>query len=217
MDDRYFHGILGCEAVVCGRRLSNLTPWHVTILYAINSPFVGDDVKMTAGDVLLFLAVSKAQWPERPNLKPRLRDIWWLIRMGREREFRKQSRILNAWVKPQLSTPRLWQDEGNKSTGKNLTSPAMAALVVTLVSKVGVTLKEAWNMRLSEARWYDTVKAELEGAEIKVAYDNEEEFKDGLEGKRESEIIAIARQQLEEKAFKQWLAARRKNKNKSWH
>ena len=88
----------------------------------------------------------------------------------------------------------------------------MAALVITLVSKVGVTLNEAWNMRLSEARLYDTVKAELDGAEIKVAYDNDEEFKDDLDGMRESEIIAIARKQLGERAFKPWLAARRKNK-----
>ena len=212
MDDRYFHGILGCEAVVCGRRLTNLTLWHVTILHMINSPLVEEDALMTPGDILLFLAVSKTKWPSRPDLKPRLRDIWWLWRLRKKKQFKRQSATLSAWVKPQLSSPRLWKDELGTRTGIGLSSPAMLALVVTLVSKVKVTLNEAWNMRLSEARWYDTVKAELDGAGIKIAYDNERAHKNILEGKSESEIIAIAKEQLGNEAFKTWISARRKNK-----
>jgi hypothetical protein len=211
MDDRYLNGIIGCQAVVCGRRLTNLTPWHVTILNAIDSPVVSGHAEVKAEDMLLFISVMKSQWPEIPELKPRLRDVYWLIRMRKKSVFLRNFKTLNVWMESQVSSPRLWVDDGDNSAGKQLSSPTMLALVIALVSKVNVTLSEAWNMRLSEARWYDTCKAELEGADLKIAYDNDDEFHSSIDGKSESEIIAIAKEQLGKEQFKKWHKARKKN------
>ena len=41
MDDRFFNGIIGCHARVCGVSLTDLSPWHITLLHAIDSPMVG--------------------------------------------------------------------------------------------------------------------------------------------------------------------------------
>ena len=51
----------------------------------------------------------------------------------------------------------------------------MFALIVSLVSKGNITLHTAWNMRISEARWYDVTLAEINGADLKIAYEGEEE------------------------------------------
>ena len=94
MDDRYFHGILGCEAVVCGRRLTNLTPWHVTQLEAIGSPVMGDG-RINPQEMLLFLTIAQTQWPNRADdLRPKMRDVWHAIRMKRRNVFMKNVMIL---------------------------------------------------------------------------------------------------------------------------
>jgi len=212
MDDRYFHGILGCEAVVCGRRLSNLTPWHVTQLEAIGSPVMGNG-QINANDMLVFLAVSQTTWPKRAdNLRPRLRDVWYAIRMKNKKLFMRNISIVKHWMEAQLAAPRLWQNDQSMSFGGTLSSPPMLSIVTTMISKFNITRAEAWNMRISEARWYDTCRAELEGADVKVAYDNEQEQITDINSMEESEIVAFAKGQLDRGEFKKWHAARRKNR-----
>ena len=170
MDDRYFHGIIGCKEVVCGRPLTSLTPWHITLLNAIESPVVMDGGAISTEHIIIFLKIVKLEWPEIPNLKPSLKDIYWTLRMKRRKTFLREMRLFKKWLDVQISTPKLWQIVSpGGSVSKTLSSPAMLSLVVSLVSKVNVTLREAWNMILSGARWYDTCKAELEVAKLTLA------------------------------------------------
>ena len=212
MDDRYFHGILGCEAVVCGRRLTNLTPWHVTILDSIKSPLMSGDFDMTPQDLLILVKVVNSRWPGTPNLNPGIIDIIWTVALKRRGTLEGNINTLKHWLNAQLSSPKFWDNKKSDQACKKMSSPAMLSLVMTLVGKMNITLSEAWNMRLSEARWYDAVKAELDGVGIKIAYDNDREFVSTLDGKSESEIIAIVKEQLGEEAFKPWYKARQKNK-----
>jgi hypothetical protein len=118
------------------------------------------------------------------------------------------------WLSVQLSIPKLWKVTSDQEINKSLTSPAMLALVISLVSKVNITLSEAWNMRLSEARWYDTCKAEIEGAKLTIAYDTGEESKPSINDLPESEIIAIARKGMPKDKFREWLKVRTRNHKK---
>lgn len=189
-----------------------MTPWHVTQLEAIGSPVMGDG-RINPQEMLLFLTIAQTQWPNRADdLRPKMRDVWHAIRMKRRNVFMKNVMILKEWMAAQLSTPRLWKDDQSTNVSGSLSSPPMLSIVTTMMSKFNMTRSEAWNMRLSEARWYDTCRAEMEGIDVKIAYDNEEEIIDELEGKTESEIIAIIKDQLGEGDFKKWLASRRKNK-----
>ena len=211
MDDRFFHGIIGGEAIICGRKLDALTPWHVLLLHAIDSPMVSGDRPIYQGDLIIFSKVVSASYPDVPDLKPTLKDLFWRVRLNKQKRYIKQVRAIKNWLEIQMSVPRMWQQTGNNNVNKSLSSPSMFALVVALVSDVNVTLAEAWNMRVSEARWYDTVKAELEGAEINIAYDNEEEVSDDLRGLTEEETREFARGKLPPAMFKQWLKARKTN------
>jgi hypothetical protein len=212
MDDRFFHGIIGCEASVCGRRLNSLTPWHVLLLHAIDSPLVTGERAIYPGDIIIFTKVLSVSYPETPNLRPTTRDLFWRIRLNRQKAYLRQVKTIKGWLNIQMSVPKLWQVlRSNGEVKKDLTSPAMFALVVALVSQVNVTLAEAWNMRVSEARWYDTVKAELEGGDLNIAYDNEEESEDILSGLTDDEKIEFARGKLPPAMFDRWLTARKLN------
>jgi hypothetical protein len=169
--------------------------------------------QINANDMLVFLAVSQTTWPKRAdNLKPRLRDVWYAIRMKNKKLFMRNISIVKHWMEAQLAAPRLWQNDQSVSFGGALSSPPMLSIVTTMISKFNITRAEAWNMRISEARWYDTCRAELEGADIKVAYDNEQEQISDINSMEESEIVAFAKGQLDRGEFKKWHAARRKNR-----
>ena len=213
MDDRYFHGILGCEAVVCGRRLSNLTPWHVTLLEMNELPFTAGGASIEAKHILQIIRVVKTSYPNEPDMRPfKVRDLFWLWRMRKKKVFIKELHKLNSWLEVQTSMPRLWESS-ESSSGKTLSAPSMLLIIMALASKTAITDKDAWNTRLSLCRWYDTTLAELAGADIKLAYDeDEDQMIDRLEDKEESEIIAFVKQDLGEKDFKKWHAARRKNR-----
>jgi hypothetical protein len=212
MDDRYLNGIIGCQAVVCGRRLNNLTPWHVTLMEAIDSPLVSGSGVVDAKSVLQFIKISKSSFPKEPNMTPNIIDLFWLWRMKKRKTAIIQIKILDDWMAIQMASPRLWIDESpNRRHGAGLSAPTMLSLVVKLMTKTAMKEREAWNTRLSIARWYDVSISEMEGADLKIAYENEYEFKSSLEDKQESEIIAIAKGQLGKDEFKKWHKARKEN------
>ena len=93
-----------------------------------------------------------------------------------------------------------------------MSAPAMLSLVTALIRKTSIPTIEAWNTRLSIARWYNVSIAEIDGADIKVAYDDEERFVSTLSGKSESEIVAIAKENMPKDSFRKWQSARRSNK-----
>ena len=194
MDDRFFNGIIGSKAKVCGRKLENLTSWHYILLSAIGNPTVIPDKKSEPHHILQLLKIVTCSYPEIPDLSPNFRDIFWMIRMKRRSFIHRQIDILKEWMA--------------NSSGGNLSSPALFALVVELVAKGNLRLSEAWNMRISEARWFDTTMAEILGGTLKIVDDTDIKPEDN---KSESEVIEVARKELNKYQFKQWMAARKTN------
>ena len=208
MDDRFFNGIIGAGTSVCGYELQSLTPWHYILLQAIESPVLESSASTSVPDVLIFLKIASTTWPQVPNLRPRFRDAWWHWRMKSPKVAAKQMRRLAEWIEAQLSVPQFWDDEKNK--GSKLSSPPIFALVVGLVSKGNLSLSNAWNMRMAEARWFDATLAELNGADLKIAYEGESEAVASiLEDMTEERKIEVARQNLAPEAFEVWLENRK--------
>lgn len=206
MDDRFFNGIIGASDRICGYDIASLTPWHNVILSAINSPVLVADMETSAGDLLLFLKVVSCEWPNLPNLKTRWHDIIWHKRLKKERILLRELDKLKNWLDCQLSAPVLWANDSDENKGgKSLSSPSVFALIVSLVSKGNITLHTAWNMRISEARWYDVTLAEINGADLKIAYEGEEEnLKEQIKEISDDKAVEIAKRNLSEKDFQRW-------------
>ena len=212
MDDRFFHGILGGGVRVCGLHLNNLTPWHILNLHAIGSPMVTDGGTVTPPDILLFCKTLQASYPNTPCYKPTLRDVAWRVRLIKKATFEKQAKTLQDWLAVQMCCPKLYEVTYAKEERRgSLSSPSIFALVVALASKLSETVAAIWNMRLAEARWMDTTLAELNGSELTISYDEEEEVITQLTG---AEAEAKAKEELPPELYKRWLKARRKNKIK---
>ena len=204
MDDRFFQAIIGASSRVCGYDIVALSPWHHLILQALDSPVLVPDKETSAGDLLLFLKVVSCEWPNTPNLDATWRDRIWHRRLKKSKILLRELDKLKEWLEAQLASPVLWQKEDN-DTGKTLSSPSVFALVVGLVSKGNISLHHAWNMRISEARWYDVTLAEINGAELRIAYENEDEqIKEQLQEVDEEQAVTIAKRNLSQKDFERW-------------
>jgi hypothetical protein len=208
MDDRFFNGIIGCHAKVCGVSLTDLSPWHITLLHAIDSPMVGDISKAGRVELLQFLKVMECRHPTIPKLKPSIKDCWRFIRLGKTETMKRELSRLQKWLKAQKSAPSLYRPMDSSNTGRQLSSPSMLTLVVSLASKLGQPLSSVWNMRLSECRWVDTAIAELDGAEINISYDDDAEDPVQMEDK---EAVEYAKNTLPRPAFVAWMKSRKKN------
>lgn len=212
MDDRFFNGIIGADTSVCGYHLQSLTPWHYVLLQAIESPVLESSTSTTISDVLIFLKIASTTWPQVPNLRPRFRDAWWHWRMKSPKVAAKHMRRLAEWIEAQLSVPQFWDDE--KSKGSKLSSPPIFALVVGIASKGNIGLSNAWNMRMSEARWFDATLAELNGANIKIVDEDETQQLAATLEMSDEEQIAAAKENLAPEIFEKWLKHREEQKQK---
>jgi len=172
MDDRFFNGLLGCSTKVCGYKVDSLTPWHNVLLSAIDSPILTATKDSDLDDLLIFLKVTQAQWPELPSFKKSMRDHFWKFRMRFAKTALLEMGKFKEWLSVQLSTPRLWQNEDDSTQAKS-SCPNMLRLVLGLVNSSNISLHEAWNMRNSEAQWYNVCLAEINGAKLRVVDENE--------------------------------------------
>ena len=201
MDKNYFDGIVGASIRVCGVTLANLSVWHMAILEAIESPFVSEG-EAGLRDIIILAKVAQCSYPDEPNLKPLFRDGWWLYRMSRDSNLAAVQMIkLRKWFDVQMSAPVLYKSIDENKKVKGTSSPTMLALVSALVSRSNETFHTVWNMRMSEARWYDVSLAEQDGVELTISYDNEEPAAETPDG---AEAIELARSVLSEKQFDEW-------------
>src|SRR6056300_1123538 len=147
MDQRFYDGILGCSTKVCGYKVDALTPWHHLLLNVIESPILGGSGNADTYDLLVFLKITQAKWPEQPSFKLKLRDFIWLGRMKLIKQAKKEMAKLKTWLGAKTSYPKLWEKEqgDNYNSGRRISSPPIFMFVVGLTSKGGLRLSEAWN------------------------------------------------------------------------
>lgn len=206
MDDRFLNAFIGSETSVFGYKLRSLTPWHYLLLKAVNSPILDAGAEKSTDDVLIFLKITSCQWPAVPNLRTRWHDVFWNLNMKMPGVVKRQMARLAEWLQPQLSIPEFWANDNAKES--TISAPPILALVVGLTSKGGILLSDAWNMRMAEARWFDATLAELNGADIKIAYEGEsEEISANLQKIDDEQQVKIAQANLAPENFKKWLAA----------
>ena len=201
MDDNYFNGLIGSSVKVCGVKLADLSLWHLSILEAIDSPLL---TQRDAGvrDILILLKVLQASYPETPNLAPRFRDGVWLWRMERSNRLAAREVIkLKKWFAAQMCAPVMYKAIDTTIKAKGASAPPMLALVAGLVHRSNERIDTIWNMRSSEARWYDVALAEQDGVELNISYANEQQAPDSPEGE---EAMEMAKKMLTPEQFAKW-------------
>lgn len=182
MDDSFFTAFFPGSAKVCGRTLSVFSSYHYLILRAINSPFLGTDGEITAGDLLVAVRVCGKRFGDAPTISPNFRDVWWKLRMTRNHGlFSSECRKFAAWLSANSSGPNFWEVVNDAQPTRDLTGPDILTLLVPIMMKTSSSQAEIWNMGFGMIKWISAEIAEIDGCERRFLYDSdfEEETEEG--------------------------------------
>lgn len=181
MDKRYLTAFLSPpKYVIGGIELDFFCPRHFITLQAIDSPFVNPNNahKMTFKDLFFAMRVcSTSSWVEavkQPSFGDKIR---YSIIQGIIQKQLLSYKLFSNYLSESMTIPKLWQKEqdGESSPRRPTNIPETLSIVTLLISKMGFSEKDAWNMPFSKAIWYSTSYAIQEGAEIGIITTTEEE------------------------------------------
>ena len=176
MDDRFYNSFFPPQTKVCGRKLSTFSLWHHLILTAIDSPIAVGGDKISVIDLLVAVNVCRLEYGDT-NFKHGFKDIIWRKKLFKNPDlFNKEAQRFYKWMEKQTSPPKFYIKDkgGGKTTEKGVQSaPRCLGLVCSLMSRGGVSERDAWSMNLGKAMWMDAQLAQFDGVNLKFLDDKD--------------------------------------------
>jgi hypothetical protein len=170
MDGRFLTAfIIPKKWEIMGYTLKPFSLRHMLILHAINSPFVsGKNVPTHPEQVLAALRICSGLHPDDAFKSVSILDSFRAARLQLDsRYFVKVVSEIMEYMQTCSSGPAVYtKPDENEKRAENVPGPL--SLATSLMSKMGMTHEEAWNMTLGQTIWYLTAHAISEGADIKI-------------------------------------------------
>jgi len=212
MSESFFRVLFPGQARVCGRKLPPLSLWRLACLQAIQSPFLQASAEggtFTLADLLLAIRAVSTPNLTPPNLRPRLRDVFTLIRCRHRAHYReKHGAIFLKWLALHQLRPELWQNEDNEA--RDISAPLILSHIAGLMD-AGLSHTEAWSSAPGYASWLLAAGAERESDRVKFHNEDDDEINRitaELDLRSEAEVLAQAKLDLPAAMFEKWVAAR---------
>lgn len=181
MDGRFLTAfILPEKWEIMGYTLKPFSLRHTMTLTALESPIVlGKAHMVTPEDIIIFLRVCSSKNAFVALKKPSLMDRWNQVRMEMETSYYfDQLMAINEYMKACNTMPNTYKKPDAQEKKKE-NVPVVLGLVTSLMSKMNMSLDEAWDCTAGQAVWYLTAYSIGEGAEVKILSTQDEEKMDG--------------------------------------
>ena len=181
MDGRFLTAfILPEKWEIMGYTLKPFSLRHTMTLTALESPIVlGKAHMVTPEDIIIFLRVCSSKNAFVALKKPSLMDRWNQVRMEMETSYYfDQLMAINEYMKACNTMPNTYKKPDAQEKKKE-NVPVVLGLVTSLMSKMNMSLDEAWDSTAGQAVWYLTAYSIGEGAEVKILSTQDEEKMDG--------------------------------------
>jgi len=211
VDDSFYRAFLPAEHRVCGLKLKPYSSWHALILYAIKSSLVEGQGNTTPSDLVIACRVCQTTWPKQPSLKMRLRDwfrVKWMERYPSA--FLREFESFALYLKDHTSRPQFWNVVEGGSF-REVTGPVVMWTLAGLITSSTLQPKQAWNMSVGEAAWYDASIAERNGSHLRFLWDSDVENPPVQDNLSEDELYEQAVEHLGSEAADRWYKARKEN------
>lgn len=207
MDDDFYTAFLEGENRLGFQTLKPLSLWHNFLLSAINHPIINDG-KIEIHDLITAIQVFKCEYPNKPDLrKTWLRQIQlWFLKLSPKR-LRFIDSYLRDYIVANGASPYLLKAE---SKAKPLTAPPFLQTVISLIS-FGWSEKDAWNMPIGKAKWYEASFLERESDSISFVYKSERERIENMGERSEKELLEKAIETMGEERALHWFQQRKIN------
>lgn len=222
MSDAFLRHLFPPQCRVLGHRLPAVfSLWAMAGLEAIGSPLrpgAASTESVSLGDLQIAVRIVSTRWPDQPEMKPRLSDWWQQCRHREDKPFlQTQATAFSTWIALHSTPPELWRDEGGK--GRLLTAPLVLAKFSALTAFPCFSLASLWNdISPGFAAWLLCADRERRDGDVRFWTDDDEaaasaEPEPELEALPDSELYALAVQQLGRARADAWLAARKARRN----
>jgi hypothetical protein len=181
MDGRFLTAfILPEKWEIMGYTLKPFSLRHTMTLTALESPIVtGKPHMVTPEDIIIFLRVCSSKNAFVALKKPSLMDRWNQTRMEMDTSYYfDQLMDINEYMKACNTMPNTYKKPDAQEKKKE-NVPVVLGLVTSLMSKMNMSLDDAWDCTAGQAVWYLTAYSIGEGAEVKILSTQDEEKMDG--------------------------------------
>ena len=180
MDGRFLTAfILPEKWEIMGYTLKPFSLRHTMTLTALESPIItGDAPMVTPEDIIIFLRVCSSKNAFVALKKPSLMDRWNQARMERDTSYYFDQLVaINGYMKHCNTMPNTYtKPDADEKKKENV--PVVLGLVTSLMSKMNMSIDEAWDCTAGQAVWYLTSYSIGEGAEVKILSTQDEEKMD---------------------------------------
>ena len=215
MDGRFLSAFIVPESWdILGYKLKPFTLRHMLYLTALKSPFIDKkpDTGITPEAVLVLLRVCSSEHPSKAFRRPTIADYWRQGKMESDIEFfyGTVGTVFN-YIQTCSSAPEVYKKEDNSLVPKKENLPPALSLATSLMVKLHIPEKAAWETPVGQALWYLTTVAINEGAEIKIL-STEDEARAVYEKQVLKELEVEMQQKVAE--AKQQAAEAKRNKRK---
>ena len=180
MDGRFLTAfILPEKWEIMGYKLKPFSLRHTMTLTALESPIVmGKAPMVTPEDIVIFLRICSSENAFVALKKPSLMDKWNQVRMELDTSYYfDQMMDINEYMKACNTMPSTYKKPDDTEKKKE-NVPVVLGLVTSLMSKMNMSLDEAWDCTAGQAVWYLTAYSIGEGAEVKILSTQDEEKMD---------------------------------------
>ena len=180
MDGRFLTAfILPEKWEIMGYELKPFSLRHTMTLTALESPIVmGKAPMVTPEDIVIFLRICSSENAFVALKKPSLMDKWNQVRMELDTSYYfDQMMDINEYMKACNTMPSTYTKPDDTEKKKE-NVPVVLGLVTSLMSKMNMSLDEAWDCTAGQAVWYLTAYSIGEGAEVKILSTQDEEKMD---------------------------------------
>ena len=180
MDGRFLTAfILPEKWEIMGYKLKPFSLRHTMTLTALESPIVmGKAPMVTPEDIVIFLRICSSENAFVALKKPSLMDKWNQVRMELDTSYYfDQMMDINEYMKACNTMPSTYTKPDDTEKKKE-NVPVVLGLVTSLMSKMNMSLDEAWDCTAGQAVWYLTAYSIGEGAEVKILSTQDEEKMD---------------------------------------
>jgi hypothetical protein len=175
-DQRFFNAFLTpASTTVCGRKLKPFCLKHRLFMEGIESPFLKEDVEITAQDIIIALKICADEAIGRPTLA----DICLGVRLSLSKDYKRRAALaIVRHLSTQANFPQFWERTDRKTYGSS-SVPWQLTIVANLVRN-GVGYAEALTMPEAKAVWLSAVFSIQAGAKLEFLTTDDEALIDEM-------------------------------------
>jgi hypothetical protein len=161
--ESFYRSFFAPQTILLKNTLRPFCLGHLTLLQALENPFVSITGIIKPHDLIIAVKVCSACYPFEVDFKLTFYEKFMMFYMMRNQKlFIRNCQIFQNYLDAHHHCPEFWESDGASYSKNMLNSPTELSYVVNLM-KQGISHSEAWSMSIGYMTWLNAAIQELNG------------------------------------------------------